>query len=185
MEKLIIVGAGGLGRMTMESAMDEYECYFVDDSIVNDTIICGTKVIGKVDELKKFVNDYKNAIIAIGDNKLREKLTKSVLSLGYNIPIIVNKTAYISPFSKIGYGTIILSNASIQNGATIGNGVVITGNVEVHHDCTIDDYSLIYSNSTIRTYAKIGKKVKIGSNVSISNSVIINDEEVIENGEIR
>ena len=104
MDKLIIVGAGGLGRMTMESAMDIYECYFVDDGIEKETIICDIKVIGKISDLKKFVNEYKNVIVAIGDNKFREVLTKKVLSYGYNIPTIINKTAYISPYSKIGYG---------------------------------------------------------------------------------
>ena len=47
MEKLIIVGAGGLGRMTMESAIDKYECFFVDDAFDKGTIICDVRVIGK------------------------------------------------------------------------------------------------------------------------------------------
>lgn len=185
MEKLIIVGAGGLGRMTMESAIDKYECFFVDDGLEKDTIICDVRVIGKINDLKHLVNEYKNLIVAIGNNKFREQVTNDAISYGYNIPTIINKTAYISPYSKIGYGTIILSNASIQNGAILGNGVVITANVEIHHDCEINDYALIYSNSTIRTFAKIGNRVKIGSNVSISNSVIVKNDEIIENGEVR
>lgn len=182
MDKLIIVGAGGLGRMTMESAVKKYDCFFVDDSFEKGTFICDVQVIGKISDLKELVNEYKNLIVAIGNNKFREELTNKAIGYGYNIPTIINDTAYVSSYSKIGYGCIILSNSSIQNGAIIGNGVVITANVEIHHDCEIQDYALIYSNSTIRTFANVGKRVKIGSNVSISNSVKINEDEIIENG---
>lgn len=185
MKKLLIVGAGGLGRMTLEAALNDFECYFVDDAQEVDNIICDTLVVGKISDLKKLKSDYDYLIVAIGNNSFREKLTNEAISMGYKIPTIINHTAYISKYSEIGYGTIILSNASVQNGAIIGNGVVITANVEIHHDCEISDYALIYSNSTIRTYAKIGNRVKIGSNVSISNSVAINDDEIIENGEVR
>lgn len=185
MEKLLIVGAGGLGRMTMESACDKYECYFVDDGYQINDKICGIKVVGKITDLKMLKDDFDNVIIAIGNNTFREKLTKLVIEYGYNIPNIYNNTAYVSKFANFGCGCIVLSNASIQNGANIGNGVVITANVEVHHDATIDDYALVYSNSTIRTYATIGKRVKIGSNVSISNDIVIEDDTIIENGEIK
>ncbi len=185
MEKLIIVGAGGLGRMVMESALKDYKCYFVDDSFEKGQIICNIPVIGKIADIKELNCEYRNLIVAIGNNSFREKITKEAINLGYKIPNIYNYTAYISEFAKFGYGCIVLSNASIQNGANLGNGVVITSNVEIHHDCEIDDYALIYSNSTIRTFAKVGKRVKIGSNVSISNNVIIEDDEIIQNGEVR
>lgn len=185
MEKLLIVGAGGLGRMIMESAIENFECYFVDDSYKIDDEVCGIKVVGKIDDIKTLKTTFNNLIVAIGNNSFREQLTNLAIKYGYNIPNIYNHTAYISKFATFGYGCIVLSNASIQNGAKLGNGVVITANVEVHHDAIIDDYALVYSNSTIRTYANIGKRVKIGSNVTISNNVVINDDENIENGEVR
>ena len=185
MEKLLIVGAGGLGRMVMESACKKYECYFVDDNYEVGEEICGVKVIGKIGDISELKKAYNNLIVAIGNNMFREKVTNIAIECGYDIPNIFNFTAYISDFASFGYGCIVLSNASIQNGAKLGNGVVITANVEVHHDTTVNDYALIYSNSTIRTFASVGKRVKIGSNVSISNSVIVEDDEIIENGEVR
>lgn len=185
MDKLLIIGAGGLGRMTMEAASNQYQCYFVDDGFQVNDEICGIKVVGKIDDLKQLKDRFNNAIVAIGNNQFREKLSNSLIEYGYNLPNIFNSTAYISNFATFGYGCIVLSNASIQNGAKIGNGVVITANVEIHHDSKVNDYALIYSNSTIRTYAEIGKRVKIGSNVSISNSVIVADDSAIENGEVR
>ena len=119
---------------------------------------------------KKLRSEYENLIVSIGNNQIRENITNYAIELGYKIPNIFNETAYISPYAKFGYGCIVLSNASIQNGAVLHNGIVITANVEVHHDCELDDYSLVYSNSTIRTNAYVGKRVKIESNITVPNN---------------
>ena len=184
MEKLLIVGAGGLGRMTYEAASDKFECYFVDDAYTTSDYICGVKVVGKIPDIKILFKDYSNLICAIGDNKLRERITNDAIKIGYTIPNIICNSTYISKFYKIGFGNILLNNVCIQNGAVLGNGVVVTANTEIHHDCQVGDYSLIYSCSTIRTYANIGKRVKIGSNVTVSNSVKVADDYVINNGEV-
>ena len=185
MEKLLIVGAGGLGRMVMETALEDFDCYFIDDSYQLNDQICGIKVVGKINDIEQLKSHYDYLIVAIGNNAFREKLTNVAISYGYKIPNIINYSAYISPFAKFGYGCIVLSNASIQNGAVLGNGVVITANVEVHHDATIDGYALIYSNSTIRTYTHIGKRTKIGSNVTIKNNTKILEDSIIEDGDVK
>ena len=184
MKKLLIIGAGGLGMMTLETALAlGYECAFLDDdtSLKN---VCGVNVLGKINTLPNYSKAYKYCICAIGNNVLREKYNANASLLGYKIPNIIHPSAYVSPFVKIGYGNIFLNNVCIQNSAIIGNGVVITANSEIHHDCEIDDYSLIYSCSVIRTNTKIGKRVKIGSTVSISNGAVVFDDAIIENGEV-
>lgn len=63
------------------------------------------------------------------------------------------------------------------------DGVLLNPGVEVHHDSSVEDYALIYTNSVVRTYAKVGKRVRIGSNVTVSNEVIVGDDADIQNGE--
>ena len=53
--------------------------------------------------------------------------------------------------------------------------------VEVHHDCSVADFDLIYTNSVVRTYARVGKRVRIGSNVTISNDAVVTDDADIPN----
>ena len=184
MKKLIIIGAGGLGRMTLEAALSlGYICAFVDDdTTLND--VCNTEVLGTIDKLPRYVGLFKYAICAIGNNVIREKYNQYASSLGFKIPNIIHPSAYVSPYVKIGYGNIFLNNVCVQNSAKIGNGVVITANSEAHHDCEIDDYALIYSCSTVRTLAKVGKRAKIGSTVTISNCAKVSDDSVVEDGSI-
>ena len=65
----------------------------------------------------------------------------------------------------------------------VGNGVLLNPGVEIHHDSFVDDYALIYTNSVVRTQAKIGRRVRIGSNVTISNNIVVPEDADIKNGE--
>ena len=50
-EKLLLVGAGGFGRMAAEQAMPQYDCAFVDDGQPVGTEICGIPVVGGLADL--------------------------------------------------------------------------------------------------------------------------------------
>lgn len=182
-EKLLIVGAGGFGRVVSEHAVKKYECYFVDDGYEINDEVCGIKIVGKVSDLAELFGEFKLLVIAIGNNSVREKIYNTAKNIGYDLTNIIAENVYISPFAAVGKGCVFLNNVCIQNGACIGNGVLLNVGVEMHHDSKIDDFSLVYSNSVVRTFAKVGKRVKIGSNVTISNNADIADDEIIENGQ--
>ena len=182
MEKLLLVGAGGFGRVVLEHANEKNECAFIDDGIDIGSEIRGAKVIGKTSDIAALYPEYKLLIVTIGDNKLREKLYQDSKKIGYGFPNIEGKNVYISPYAEVGTGCVFQNNVTIQNGSHVGNGVILNPGVEVHHDSFVDDYSLIYTNSVIRTYARVGKRVKLGSNVTISNEASVEDDSVVDDG---
>lgn len=178
-DRLLLVGAGGFGRVVSELAREKYDCAFVDDGIEIGTVICEITVVGHTVDLKKLFAEYKNLIIAIGNNVVRERIYDTAKNIGYSFPSLISPSAYISPYAKLGWGCVVLNNAVVQNGSNVGNGVLLNPGVEIHHDSFVDDYSLVYTNSVIRTYAHVGKRVRIGSNVTISNSMkVMNDTDV-------
>lgn len=174
-EKLLLVGAGGFGRVVSELARQSFECAFVDDGVEIGTVICDIPVIGSTANLQEFFAEYKKLVIVIGNNNVREHIYDIARSIGYSFPNLISPSAYISPYAKIGWGCVILNNAVVQNGSSVGNGVLINPGVEIHHDCIVGDYDLIYTNSVVRTYATVGKCVRIGSNVTICNNAVVSD----------
>lgn len=181
-EKLLLVGAGGFGRIAMEHAIKTFDCVFVDDSYPETKEVCSIPIVGKISDLPALFDTYKKLIVVIGNTKLREQIYQQAQKIGYDFPNIIATSAYISPFATIGKGCVILNNVVIQNQAQIGNGVLLNPGVEVHHNCSVGDNSLIYSNSVVRTYAKIGQRVLIGSTVSISVGAVVKDDEVVPDG---
>ena len=182
-EKILLVGAGGFGRVVLEHVLSEYDCAFLDDGVEIGTMVNGVPVIGKISDIKELYGEYKKLIVTIGNNKLREEVYSVAKTIGYTFPSIIVPSAYISPFSSIGNGCIVLNNVVIQNNAKVGSGVILNPGVEIHHDSFVGDYALIYTNTVIRSLASIGERAHIGSTLTISNEVIIPNDAVIKNGE--
>lgn len=184
-EKLLLVGAGGFGRVVLEHAMaQKYDVAFVDDGYDIGAEVCGTKIVGHVEDLEQLFREYRKLVVSIGNNKFREEVYRKAEKIGFSFPNIICNSVYISPFAKVGNGCVFLNNVCIQNGASVGNGVLLNPGVEIHHDGTVDDCTLIYSNSVVRTMAYVGKRVKIGSTCTISNYTKIEDDRVIEDGSV-
>ena len=181
---LLIVGAGGFGRVVLEYADREYKCSFIDDYVDIGTKIDGVEVVGKTEHLP-LLRDYKNLVVAIGDNRIRERIYKYAGSLNYSFPNIIAPTAYVSRKARIGSGCIILNNVVIQSGVNAGNGIILNPGVELHNDSSVDDYALIYTNSVVRTNAHIGKRAWIGSTITISTAEKILDDAVVDDNWIR
>ena len=181
-DKLLLVGAGGLGRVTLEHAACDYDCAFVDDGYPVGTEICSVPVVGAIADLSRLREEYTSLVVTIGDNHLREQIYRQAEKLGFAFPNVVARSAYVSPFARLGWGCILLNNAVVQNGAQIGNGVVLTTGVEAHHDCTIFDFALVYTNSVVRTGAKVGERAKIGSTATVGNFVQVPEDAVIPDG---
>ena len=175
-EKLLLVGAGGFGRMVAEQAMLQYDCAFVDDGQAVGTKICGIPVVGGIADLQWLRKEYNLLVVGIGNNKFRAQVYEKAKALGYAFPNIVTPNAYISPYAKVGSGCVVLQNACIQNGATVGNGVLLNAGTEVHCDAAVGDYALVYTNSVIRTGATVGSYVRIGSSCTICNNATVPDD---------
>ena len=182
MEKLLLVGAGGFGRVVLEHVREAYNCAFLDDG--EATIVDGVQVIGKTCEIAYFYPDYKLLLVTIGNNTLRERLYKEAASIGFVFPNIIHQTAYISPHAHIGNGCVILNNAVVQNNARCGDGCILNPGVELHHDSSIGSYCLIYTNSVVRSLTTVGNRVWIGSTATVSTSAVVPDDTTIGDGEV-
>ena len=183
-EKLLLLGSGGFGRVVLEHAKLDYDCAFIDDGLETGTVVDGVPVIGKTSELDKFYPEFKLLLVTIGNNRLREELYRAAACIGYDFPIIIVPSAYISPHARIGKGCVVLNNAVVQNNAQIGDGVILNPGVEAHHDSRIGNYCLIYTNSVVRSLTHVGDRVWIGSTATVATSAVVPDDEIIEDGKV-
>ena len=174
-EKLLLVGAGGFGRMVAEQAILQYDCAFVDDGQAVGAEICGIPVVGGLADLPELRKDYDLLVVGIGNNQFRAQVYEKAKDLGFAFPNIMAPSAYVSPFAEVGCGCVVLQNACVQNGASVGNGVLLNAGTEIHCDATVENYALIYTNSVIRTGATVGNFTRIGSNCSICNNATVPD----------
>ncbi len=105
-EKLLLVGAGGFGRMVAEQAMIQYDCAFVDDGQSVGTEICGIPVIGSLADLPELQKSTAcwwlvSATIRSGRRCIRRQSLLAMRSRTSVAP-----SAYISPYAKLGCGCV-------------------------------------------------------------------------------
>lgn len=181
MEKLLLVGAGGFGRVVLEHAAKEYECAFLDDGEAAE--VDGVPVIGGTADLERLRSEYARMLVTIGSNALREKLYERGAKIGYTFPNIIHPSAYVSPRARLGAGCILLNHVVVQNNAVCGDGCILNPGVELHHDSSVGNCCLIYTNSVIRSLARVGDRVRIGSTATVGTGAAVPDDGQVKDGE--
>lgn len=171
MSKLLIVGAGGHGKVVCDLAKNYYsEIIFADDEKVGSEIL-GCKVKFSVDDAYK--SEKCDFIIAIGNNETRKKLFLKFIEKGF-IPItLVHPSAVIGEEVEIGKGTVVFANAVINPQAKIGVGCIINSSALVEHDCEIGAFTHICPAVKMAGTVKIGEECFIGIGSVIINNLTI------------
>ncbi len=152
---LLILGAGGHGKVVAEVAADcGYETVaFLDDNY--------SEAIGKIDDMNKFLNKFEYAFVGIGNNKLRGKLLEKIEQAGYQIPVLIHPTAYVSKTATIGKGTIVEPKAIVNANTVVESGCIISIGSIVDHDVVIGECCHINSGAIVKAGAMVEEFVKL------------------------
>jgi UDP-3-O-[3-hydroxymyristoyl] glucosamine N-acyltransferase len=144
MEKLLVIGAGQHGAVVKEFAQDTglfERIDFVDDN--------SPDVKWTTANLEELREEYSQAIVSIGNNRVRKDFIEQLEKIGYTIPILVHPSAYVSRTARVGYGSIIGPNAVILANSEIGKGCIISASAVIDHNSIIGQYSHINVGSTV------------------------------------
>lgn len=152
MSRLLILGAGGLGRMVGEVACTQWdEIAFLDDAER------GENIIGRCTDYKALQTQYPQAIAAFGDNRLRLAWTKKLLEAGFSVPSILEKSAIVSPSVTLGAGCLVLHGAIINTAAKLGTACLINAGAVVDHDNVLGDGVHVNLNTTVKAWCKLAQ----------------------------
>ena len=181
-EKLIIIGAGGHGKVIADIAkLNGYkEIYFLDDDI-NKQFNGKYKVVGTLNDIGKYLNDY-DFFVGIGDNQIRKTITKRLNELNIELPVLIHPSAIIDETVSIQPGTVVMANVVINADSKIGIGCIINTSSSVDHDCLINDYAHISPGVHIAGNVHIGEDVWIGTGAAIINNTNIYKDCIIGAG---
>ncbi len=184
-DKLLIIGAGGHGRVAADIAikMDKWnDISFLDD---NDDIkpSMGIEVIGKSSDAFKYIKDH-DIFIAIGDNTTREMIQEKLQADGARIPVLVHPDAVIGTQVELGDGTVVMAGVVINCCTKIGRGCIINTGATIDHDNYIEDYVHISPGAHTAGTVKIGKGTWLGIGSIVSNNLSITSRCIVGAGAV-
>jgi sugar O-acyltransferase (sialic acid O-acetyltransferase NeuD family) len=189
-KNIILIGGGGHCRSVIDVIEQERQfeiAGIVDKPELFESNIQGYSVIGNDSDLDSLAKKYQYALITLGQIKsplVRIKLFNKAIQAGFIMPNIISPNSYVSKYSTIGKGTIVMHNAMINANVTIGDNCIINSKALIEHDCLISEHCHISTNTTINGDVIVKPRCFIGSGAIIKESALIGENSFIKAGSL-
>lgn len=139
--RLLIAGAGGHGRVVADAAQGWEgrwsDIAFLDDRHPQLTRSGAWPVVGAFELLPRIRDRFEACVAALGEATLRLALLERCGALGFEVPVIVHRSAVVSRYASLGRGTFVAAGAVVCIGSEIGTGCIINSGATVDHDCRL------------------------------------------------
>ncbi len=181
MSKINLFGASGHAKVIIDIIESNgYEVGYIFDDNPEIKLFLGREVVSNYSDEQLNSNPL---IISIGDNAARKEVFEKLKNVELS-PAIAHPSAIISPYSKIGKGTVIMPNTIINSDAYIGENCIINTSAVIEHDCIIEDFAHISPNASLAGGVKIGESTHVGIGASIIQCIEIGENTIIGAGAV-
>jgi len=183
---IAIIGYSGHGFVAIDiflSAGKRVKAYC--DNVEKKLNPYGLNYLGKetdpavIEELRLF-----NYFIAIGDNRIRQKIYKNLLPVIGKPINAIHSSAIISSSVMLQDGIMVAANATINPHAQIGKAVVCNTGTVIEHECIVGDFVHIAPAAVLCGNVTIGENSFIGANTVIKQGIIIGKNVTIGAGSV-
>lgn len=189
MSPILLIGGGGHCKACID--VIEQEGKFQISGIVDvaekvGQEILGYPIIGTDQDLSTLIEQYKNALITVGQIKsanIRIKIYNQLKSLNAHMPVITSPLAYVSEHASILEGTIVMHHALINAEAQVGSNCIINSKSLIEHEAHVGSHCHISTGAKVNGQVTIGNECFIGSGATLANNITLKDKVIIPAGE--
>lgn len=182
-EKVVLIGAGGHAKVIIDilNQNGNYEIIgCLDKSYREKGKILGCDVIGDDSMIPKlYSRGIKKAFVALGDNKLRHRISKNLISRGFSLVNAISEKSYIARSVRLGSGIAVMAGAVINPDTIIGDNVIINTNVSIDHDCNIGESCHIAPGANLSGNVSIGVGTFLGTGCKVRDKINIGEWSVV------
>ena len=191
MKRLVIVGAGGLGRgaAALAEAINaavpgswEVVGFADDEAALHGTVVQGFSVRGTVDELLRERDVYY--ALAIGSSQVRQQIGERLAKTPLRAATLVHPSVEIHSTNQIGPGAIIRQGVALAVSVTLGHHVVLNLGSTVGHDAWLGDYVTVHPGVHLSGAAQIGTAVELGTGSIVLPGISVGAETTVGAGAV-
>lgn len=170
MNRLVIIGAGGHGKVIADNALKNgyTEICFADDRASGTCM--GLPIIGTSADLDALDDGRTEFLIGIGNNQVRKRIAERAA-----LPwaTLIHPSAQIAADVTLGSGTVVMAGAVINASAKVGAHCIINTGAIVEHDNVLGDYVHLSPGATLSGTVAVGECTWLGTGTSVINNVEI------------
>lgn len=188
-KRIVVYGAGGHGKVVADillaSGVSTLLGFIDDDERRAGSSVLNMTVLGGADWLKREAARGEVAVaLGVGDNSLRESVSKRCAALGVEILTLVHPDATVSRWASLGAGTVVMAGARINPAASLGRAVIVNTGAVVEHDVVVGDYAHLSPNAVMGGAARLGSHSHLGLGAVILPGVEVGDSAIIGAGAV-
>ena len=182
----MIVGSGGHGRSVAEAVLmtGEYTLVgFLDDGVFAQGVkVWDLPVMGPAKGFAAFAAHVSHAVVAIGNNALRQKLCCQLQADGFTLPSVVHPRAIVSPRAKLAEGVVVMAGAIVGTEAVLGQGAIVNCGAVVDHHAQVHDFGHLGVNACMAGGSVLGERAWMKAGAAIGYGVHLPHDHVLEAG---
>ena len=169
MSRLIIIGAGGHGKVVAETAnlCGYHDVGFADQTFPDRSMNGAWPIVCDMN----LGASYVHLFLAIGNNLKRAELWNE-LKMNSN-PTLIHPKTTISKYAKLADGVLAVAGVIVNPDTVIGCGTILNTACTIDHDCVIGDFVHVSPGANIAGGCRIGDRSWIGIGASIKQGVTI------------
>lgn len=172
MKQLVIFGAGGHAKVAADIAANFYSdiVFFVDQKS-EDTCL-GYPIFDDKTLLEEKIGEA-DFFVAIGNAKIRKRITMELLEKGAKFATLIHPSAVIGKNVTIDSGTVVMPGTIVNADSQIGQGCIINTSSSVDHDCKLSDYVHVAVGTHLCGTVAVGENTWVGAGATVSNNITI------------
>ena len=185
---VIMIGAGGHARVCLEALQDD-ERHTVVGALSQDgagVAALGVPMLGHEGELQRLIDErgIDAAFVAIGDNAARRRVAERCVEAGLSLTVAVSRYAMLSRTAEVTEGVAILPGAVVNAATRIGEGTIVNTNASVDHDGVIGAYAHIAPGVAIGGNVTIGALAMIGTGARVLPGLTVGEGATVGAGAV-
>jgi UDP-perosamine 4-acetyltransferase len=135
----------------------------------------GVPVLGTQDDLENVTmrHDITTLCVAIGDNSARRRVGQEITESGHTLTHAVSRFAMLSTSATCGEGVQLLAGSVVNAATRIGAGTIVNTNASIDHDCSVGEFVHVAPGSTIGGGVTIGDLAFVGIGATVLPGITI------------
>ena len=185
MKRLLILGAGGHGRVIGDCALAMKffdQIAYLDDGGL--TTCCGLPVLGVFGDLSRLRHAFAFVHVALGDNEHRMEWLGRARGLGYQLPALIHPRAFLSSFALVGAGCALLPGSMVNACAVLGDGCIVNTGAVVEHDCVLGGGVHVSPTACLCGGVYVGENAWICAGAVVLPKLFIGERAVVGAGAV-
>lgn len=181
---LIVVGAGGFGRETLDvieaiarvGAGPQYNVLGVIDDRpsevnLNRLAARGYRWLGTVAEA--LAGAPAHYALAIGTPSVRHRVAEQFDAKGWRAVTLVHPAAVVGSVASIGEGCIICGGVQLSTNTSLGRFVHLNPSATIGHDSNLADYVSVNPGAIVSGEVTIGSRVLVGAGAVVLQGLTV------------